>query len=79
MDNNQKLLNIFSEIFEVDKTSLNESSSQDSIEKWDSMGMVQLINELELQFDVQFDLPEVAEFLTIGIVKSTLIEKGVQF
>ncbi len=79
MDNRTKLLEICAELFEVPLDSLSEETTQDSIENWDSLGMVNLIAEVEAAFGVKFALLEIAEFRTIGIIKDTLAAKGVVF
>jgi acyl carrier protein len=79
MSNNEKLLQVFGQLFGVDPKELNDGSSQDTIPNWDSMGMVHLVAELEQVFEVQFELLEIAEFRNIGIIKSILAEKGIEF
>jgi acyl carrier protein len=79
MDNDAKLRQVFADLFGIDPGELNDESSQDSIPNWDSLGMVNLVSELEQAFDVQFDLLEIADFKNIGIVKSILMEKGISF
>ena len=77
MDNQEKLYSVFSELFQVDRKVLDDGSSQDTIPNWDSIGMVNLVVELEKAFNVQFDVLEIADFKNIGIIKSILNEKGV--
>lgn len=79
MDNANKLYEVFSSLFKVDPNELGDESSQDTIPNWDSLGMVRLVTELEQAFGVQFDLLEIEDFKNIGIIKSILAEKGVQF
>ncbi|MBF0197901.1 MAG: acyl carrier protein [Planctomycetes bacterium] len=75
----QKLTEIMGDLFSEDPASLSESSSQDDIEKWDSMGTIDLIAQLEKEFSVSFNLLEVEDLKTIGIIKASLEEKGVDF
>jgi acyl carrier protein len=79
MDNDAKLRQVFADLFNIDAGELNDQSSQDTIPNWDSLGMVNLVSELEQAFDVQFDLMEIADFKNIGIIKSILMEKGISF
>ena len=79
MDNNkEKLYNVVSEILGVKKSDINEKSSQDNIENWDSLAIVNMVTELERAFDVQFDILEIVEFYSIEIIRLILIEKGVK-
>jgi len=79
MDNYNKLLTIFSELFSVPATSLSDESTKETVEGWDSMGTVNLVAELEGAFQISFDLLEVGEFNSIGAVKEIMANKGVQF
>ncbi len=79
MDNNKKLLKIFSDLFEVDESTLDDNSSQETIERWDSLGMIQLVDELEMTFSIRIELLEIAEFTTLGAVRGRLAKKGVSF
>lgn len=79
MNNTSKLFEVFSQLFNVDPSELNDDSSSDTIPGWDSLGMVNLVVELEQVFGVQFDLLEIEDFKNIGIIKSILAEKGVPF
>ena len=72
-----RLYAIIGSLFEVDASTLNDESSQDTIERWDSLGMVNLIAELEASFGVEFDLLQIAEFRDVGAVKAALRKKGV--
>ena len=79
MSNQTKLFNVFNSLFGVSASDFSDASSQDTIEQWDSLGMVNLVAELEKEFDVQFDLLEIADFRNVAIIKSTLHDKGVSF
>jgi acyl carrier protein len=75
----QKLFRVLAEVLKVDVASINETSSPDSIPTWDSLAMVSLVVELEQVFGVQFDILEIADFRNIAIIKTVLMEKGVEF
>jgi len=79
MNNEQKLFQAVADVFQVDAAVVSESSSPDTIPKWDSLGIVHLVTELEQAFGVQFDILEIADFRNVAIIKSILAEKGVRF
>jgi len=80
MKNDQdRLLQTVAEVFGVQPATLNDNSSPESVPKWDSLGMVNLVAELETVFDVRFDIMEIAVFHNIGIIRSVLAEKGIHF
>ncbi|MEQ8667436.1 MAG: acyl carrier protein [Rhodospirillales bacterium] len=78
-DNHQKLLSVVARVFDVGPVGLTDETSQDDIDRWDSFGMINLVNELELSFGVSFDILEIIEFRTVGIIKDSLAEKGISF
>ncbi|MCX7164714.1 MAG: acyl carrier protein [Rhodocyclales bacterium] len=79
MKNEDPLLQVVAEVFGLNVEEVDDSSSQDTIRKWDSLGMINLISEIELRFDVQFDLAELVLFKNVGIIRTLLLEKGVSF
>lgn len=79
MDNQRKLFQVFADVLKADIANLDEKSSPDTIQNWDSLAVVSLVSELEQTFGVQFDILEIADFRNVGIIKSILMEKGVVF
>lgn len=79
MNNEQKLFQAVADVFRVNVAAVSEASSQDTIPKWDSLGIVNLVTELEQVFGVQFDILEIADFRNVAIIKSILAEKGIRF
>ena len=79
MNNQKKLHKTISDVSGVPESSINEKSSQDNIEKWDSLAIVNMVTELEMVFTVQFDVLEILEFYSVEIIKLTLMEKGLKF
>ncbi|MBV8424310.1 MAG: acyl carrier protein [Candidatus Eremiobacteraeota bacterium] len=76
-EHDDPLYRLVADVFNVDASGLSESSSQDTLPQWDSLGMVNLIAELELRFGVQFELLEIADFVNLGVIRTILREKGV--
>ncbi len=60
-----KILNIMSEVFELDLASFPEEVTQANIEDWDSLRHLNLIVELEAAFDVSYEPEEIAEMITL--------------
>jgi acyl carrier protein len=79
MSNQNKLFETIASVFNTDLDSISEASSPDTVPGWDSMGMVHLVVELEKAFNVKFDIMEIADFHSVEIIKTVLIEKGVVF
>lgn len=74
----QQLYDIIGSLFEVDSVEIDDATSQDSLGKWDSLGMVNLVSEIEIAFEVEFDLLEIADFKNVGLIKTILRDKGIE-
>ena len=74
-----KLYGIVAALFDLDPHIVNDKTSQDSIETWDSMGTVSLIAELEAAFNIEFDLMELGEFRSVGDIRNVLASRGIAF
>ena len=55
----EKVLEILKNLFELE--SVDETCSQTTCEKWDSMGQLNLVVELENEFDVTLEPEEIGE------------------
>ena len=55
----EKVLEILKNLFELD--TVDETCSQETCEKWDSMGQLNLVVELETEFDVTLEPEEIGE------------------
>ena len=53
---------IFEEIFNVDKSRLNENFNFNVVENWDSLTHLSLITALEDEFDVMFETNDILHF-----------------
>lgn len=55
----EKVLEILKNVFELE--SVDKNCSQATCEKWDSMGQLNLVVELESEFDVSLEPEEIGE------------------
>lgn len=55
----EKILEILKNVFELE--TIDRTCSQATCEKWDSMGQLNLVVELEMEFGVSFEPEEIAE------------------
>ena len=55
----ERLLEIFAEILDVDVEELSIDSTRDEIEEWDSLAMVELVGEIEHEFDCRIPFEEI--------------------
>ena len=73
MDNKIKL--IMSSVFKVSIESINDESSPDSLDHWDSLGHMVLISAIEDEFDIELDESEIIEMMNFKLVKLIIKEK----
>jgi acyl carrier protein len=59
---------IISTSFNVDLDQVTPETSYESVEKWDSIGHLMLILELEQQFSVQFDPMQVEQMTSVAAI-----------
>lgn len=69
---------VVSSVFGVEPQSLDESSSPQSVEGWDSMGHVNLVTALEQHFNVSIDIDDVMEMGSVGKIREILVAYGVR-
>lgn len=55
----EKVLEILKNLFELE--TVDETCSQETCEKWDSMGQLNLVVELESEFDVTLEPEEIGD------------------
>ena len=72
----EKVLEILKNLFDLD--TVDETCSQETCEKWDSMGQLNLVAELEMEFDVSLEPEEIGEMKSFSDVIKLLKSKGVE-
>lgn len=73
-----QLKEIFSKLFHVDVTEINDESSMDTIEEWDSLKHLKLVLALEDECNVSFTEEESVEILSYALIKEVLKEHGIE-
>ena len=68
---------VVSDVFGVPTGSIDDDSSPDIIESWDSMSHLNLILALEAEFDVSLSPEDAMELLSVKLIHSVLVEYGV--
>lgn len=72
----EKVLEILKNVFELE--AVDRTCSQATCEKWDSMGQLNLVVELEGEFNISFEPEEIGEMMSFVDIVKLLIKKGVQ-
>jgi len=70
-----KLQDIFRDIFDDYNLVVNESTSSDDIEDWDSLTQISLTTAIEKEFEVKFTIQEFMELKNVGEMVVLLTSK----
>ena len=73
----EKLHNIISKVFSVPISEINDESSPETIESWDSFNGLILVDELESNFNVKFSVSEIIDVKNVKDIKRHLNNHGV--
>lgn len=68
----EKVIAIMSSVFNYEKTLINNDSSMDSIDKWDSLHHMNLIAALEEEFKLTFSDDEIPEMISLENILKVL-------
>lgn len=69
-----KLKQIMSNVLDIRVEEINDNTSPENVEKWDSLRHMNLIMAIEEDFDVEFTDEEISTFLNYKLIKLTLDE-----
>ena len=69
-----RLNEVFRDVFDDDEITVNEDTTADDIEHWDSLEHINLISAVEDEFGIRFKMGEVSSMKNVGemveIIKS---------
>ena len=71
-----KLYSIISKVMNVPESEINDQSSPETVEAWDSLNLYMLIDDIEAEFNVKFILEEILEIKNVGHFKKLLVNHG---
>lgn len=73
----ESLKEIVARVLGVDKSVINNYSSPEDIESWDSFNALMLVSELEKKFNVTFTMDEVVSVKNFNDIKEALKRHGI--
>lgn len=79
MNNQEKLINAFSEALSVSQDAINDELTYQSIPEWDSITHMILISQLEDTFEIAIDTDDVIDMSSVGKAKEILTKYNVAF
>ena len=74
----EKLYQTVANVFNVAPSKINDETSPENLEEWDSFNFYVLLDEIENEFDMKFDLDETLEIKKIGDIKKIFAKHGVK-
>ena len=74
-----KLKKVLADVFKIEVAAVNEATSVDTVERWDSLNHLNLILPLESEFGVSFSEEQSVEIMNYPLIKMVLLEHGVKF
>lgn len=72
---NESVKAVMADVLDVDVASIDERSSMETLERWDSGNHVRLVLALEEVFDVSFDVSEIEAMVRFDALLATLARK----
>ena len=71
----ERLNSIISKVFKIDESEIKDDYGPEDIAKWDSLGQLALISEIETEYRLIFEIDEIFEIMIIGDIKRILKKK----
>ena len=66
------LITIVAKVFSIPESEVNDNSSPENIESWDSFNGLILVDELENHFKIKFSISEITDVKTVSDIKPHL-------
>ena len=75
----KRLKQILSKVLGIDENTINDNTSPDNVDSWDSFNGLMMVSELENQFNVKFTMDEVTSVKCVKDIKGIIKKHGVTF
>ncbi len=72
----ESLTEIFRDVFDDDEITLNDETTADDIEEWDSLEHINLVVEIENEFGIKFNMGEVNKMKNVGEMVDLIMERA---
>lgn len=71
----EQLNEVFRDVFDDEEIMVNDATTADDIEDWDSLEHINLIVAVEKQFHIKFNMGEVNKFKNVGEMVDAIAAK----
>ncbi len=72
----ERLNGVFRDVFDDDSITVNEDTTANDIEDWDSLNHITLIDAVESEFGVRFTMGEVSGMKNVGEMAQIIKERA---
>ena len=79
MQNIDKLKSLLADVFELKESDITENLTKDDVSSWDSLTQMDLVSSLEREFDVEFEMLEIVQLISVKKIIDILTSKGIDF
>ncbi len=73
----KRLKSILSNVLNIKEDTINDGTSPDNVDMWDSFAGLMIVSELESQFNIKFSMDEIVAVKCVGDIKEALTRHGV--
>jgi acyl carrier protein len=74
-----KLKQVLADVFGIETGIIDENTSVDTVEEWDSLKHLNLVLALESEYDISLTEEQTVEILSYPLIKAVLEEHSIQF
>ncbi len=68
----ERIKNVMAAVFEVPIEQINDESSPDTVESWDSLKQMNLVVALEEEFNINFNDQQIFKMVNFELIKKTI-------
>ena len=66
---------MFRDVFEDDEITVEDSTTAADVDGWDSLEHINLINAIEQEFDIKFNMGQIVSMKNVGEMADIIISK----
>lgn len=74
MNTRERIISVVSKVLSVPADSIDDESSPENIESWDSMKQMNLVLALEQEFAIRFSDERIVEMLSVRLIAEAIAE-----
>jgi acyl carrier protein len=72
----EKLNEVFRDVFDNEKIVVNENTTADDIDEWDSLEHIRLVDAVEAEFNMNFSMKEVSSMKNVGEMAEIVAQRA---